>query len=206
MCAVSASTAGASSGSGDPDRRAALLLAARRVFREKGYDRAAIAEIVREAGVAQGTFYLYFQSKRDVFFALADWLNELMASHVGAEVSFEDDVETRLRGIVAACFAAARENDDLVRLVFFGAEAESAEARARMARGNPIVDALEAMLERDRAAARIADLDPVAAAPLLMGMVRNAVLEAFVRDDPELAKRLESTTADLFVNSIRARG
>lgn len=203
---MNASTAGAMGAGGDPDRRAALLLAARQVFHEKGYDHATIAEIVREAGVAQGTFYLYFQSKRDVFFALADRLNELMASHVGAGMNPEDDVEARVRAIVAACFAAARENDDLVRLIFFGAEAESAEARARMARGNPIVDALEAMLDRDRAAGRIAELDPAAAAPLLMGMVRNAVLEAFVRDDAELAKRLESTTADLFVNSIQAHG
>lgn len=201
---MSVSTAGTASAGGDPDRRAALLLSARRVFRDRGYDHATIAEIVREARVAQGTFYLYFQSKRDVFFALADQLNELMASHVGSGVSPDDDVETRVRGIVAACFAAARENDDLVQLVFFGAEAESAEAQTRMARQNPIVDALEAMLEQDRAAGRIAELDPAAAAPLLMGMVRNAVLEAFVRDDAELAKRLEATTADLFVNSIRA--
>ena len=70
----------------EPVRRAQLLRAARKVFRAKGYDGASVSEIVREAGVAQGTFYLYFPSKRDAAVSLRDGLMETMAQAVATAV------------------------------------------------------------------------------------------------------------------------
>jgi AcrR family transcriptional regulator len=42
------------------------------VFAEKGYHRTKVSDIVRKAGVAQGTFYLYFDSKKSLFLTLLD--------------------------------------------------------------------------------------------------------------------------------------
>ena len=47
------------------------MTAARSVFDEKGYDNATVSDIVTKAGVAQGTFYLYFDSKKGVVIELA---------------------------------------------------------------------------------------------------------------------------------------
>lgn len=47
--------------------RERLLEAAEEVFAEQGFFRASIAEITRRAGVAQGTFYLYFKAKEEIF-------------------------------------------------------------------------------------------------------------------------------------------
>ena len=56
-----------------PDaRRGQLLTAATAVFARRGYRAAGISDIVSEAGVARGTFYLYFESKAQVFLAIAD--------------------------------------------------------------------------------------------------------------------------------------
>jgi AcrR family transcriptional regulator len=52
------------------------LRAATRIFAKHGYRAAAISDIIRAAGVARGTFYLYFQSKQDVLFAVIDDLRE----------------------------------------------------------------------------------------------------------------------------------
>ncbi len=51
--------------------RARLLDAARQVFAEKGLPGGAIQEITSRAGVANGTFYNYFQTKEDIAAALA---------------------------------------------------------------------------------------------------------------------------------------
>lgn len=57
----------------EPDvRRQQLLAAATAVFAARGYRAAGISDIVRAAGVARGTFYLYFESKAQVFMAIAD--------------------------------------------------------------------------------------------------------------------------------------
>ncbi len=47
--------------------RKRLLDAAEAVFGRKGYHAASISDITRRAGVAQGTFYVYFPSKKAVF-------------------------------------------------------------------------------------------------------------------------------------------
>ena len=49
------------------ERRAQVLLHAKRIFARKGYHRTNVADIIARAGIARGTFYLYFQNKRDLF-------------------------------------------------------------------------------------------------------------------------------------------
>jgi AcrR family transcriptional regulator len=47
--------------------RQRIVDAAEKVFGEKGYFSASISDITREAGVALGTFYVYFESKHEIF-------------------------------------------------------------------------------------------------------------------------------------------
>ena len=54
------------------DRKIALKTAAIEVFSEKGYHNAKVSEIVELVGVAQGTFYLYYEGKQQLFSALLD--------------------------------------------------------------------------------------------------------------------------------------
>ena len=57
------------------DTRRRVLDAAERVFGELGYHEASIVKVTEAAGVAQGTFYLYFDSKKAVFDELVRDLN-----------------------------------------------------------------------------------------------------------------------------------
>jgi AcrR family transcriptional regulator len=54
------------------ERRAQILARARDVFAKRGYHATKIEHIVLSAGVARGTFYLYFEDKRGVFSELVD--------------------------------------------------------------------------------------------------------------------------------------
>lgn len=65
----------------DPEiRRGELIDAAEELFLKNGYDETAVSEIVRNAGVAQGTFYHYFKSKDGVLSAITDrWIEEIRA-------------------------------------------------------------------------------------------------------------------------------
>jgi len=60
-------------------RSSQILAAARKVFSEKGFQEATMDEIAEVAGVAKGTLYSYFPSKRDVYVAELDHgANELL--------------------------------------------------------------------------------------------------------------------------------
>ncbi len=55
--------------------RLKILRAAEKVFGDEGFYDARISEITRTAGVAAGTFYLYFQSKEELMRALIQQIN-----------------------------------------------------------------------------------------------------------------------------------
>jgi AcrR family transcriptional regulator len=57
---------------GPEERKQELIETAERLFLEKGYEQTAVADIVREVQVAQGTFYYYFSSKGDVLEAIIE--------------------------------------------------------------------------------------------------------------------------------------
>ncbi len=57
---------------GKPERRQQILNVARDVFARRGYHAAKIEDIVAAAGVARGTFYLYFEDKRAIFEEIVD--------------------------------------------------------------------------------------------------------------------------------------
>lgn len=49
------------------ERREHILRSAGKVFSRKGYRLSSVSDIVEEAAIGRGTFYLYFESKRDIF-------------------------------------------------------------------------------------------------------------------------------------------
>ncbi len=68
-------------------RRRALLEAALAVFSEKGVAGASVDDIVRAAGSAKGTFYLYFESKESIVGAVAELLVERVGDRFEAAAS-----------------------------------------------------------------------------------------------------------------------
>jgi len=68
-------------------RRAELVSAASRVFAERGVANTTVSDIVRSAGVAQGTFYLYFESKQDMVLAVVHRIGDDLLAGIESAVS-----------------------------------------------------------------------------------------------------------------------
>ncbi len=82
--------------------RQRLLDAAEQVFGDVGYERAAIADITRQAGVALGTFYVYFPSKLAIFRELVNELGHGLRRRLAEAVT---GLEGRLEIERAGCTA-----------------------------------------------------------------------------------------------------
>ena len=96
---VAPASTGARSRSEGVETRRRLLEAAEHVFGDLGYHDASIVKITEAAGVGQGTFYLYFASKKDIFDELVRDLNDRIRRR---------DAEGRREGQDAARGGAAR--------------------------------------------------------------------------------------------------
>jgi len=95
-------------------REAQILDAAARVFARKGYQRATTKEIASEAGVAEGTIYNYFDSKRDLLIAMASRL-ALESLHELNSLPSMEDVNAYVLALVTNRFDLLLKNIDLVR-------------------------------------------------------------------------------------------
>ena len=63
-----------------------ILLAATKVFSDKGYAGTEMQKVADKAGVAKGTLYLYFKSKKDLFFAVLDRFMLLLREKIHEEL------------------------------------------------------------------------------------------------------------------------
>jgi AcrR family transcriptional regulator len=99
------------------ETRAKLLEAAEQVFGELGYHDASIVKVTEAAGVGQGTFYLYFASKQEIFDELIRDLNRRVR-HTMKEASSrgETRLESELLGF-GAYFRFTADHPALYRII-----------------------------------------------------------------------------------------
>jgi AcrR family transcriptional regulator len=104
------------------DRRTQLLSAARTVFAKKGYDDSTVAEIVGRAGVAQGTFYLYFPGKESLAGAFAEQLSERFAEVAAQKSARSRSFDSALVRLFEAAYVVADEHRDIFLVANRGLE------------------------------------------------------------------------------------
>ena len=97
--------------------REKLLVAARRVFAEKGLGEATARDIVRETDLASGTFYNYFSDKEDAFRALLGEMAEQSRALVRAQRREPGlSVEERVANAYRAYFEWAVQEQELFQV------------------------------------------------------------------------------------------
>jgi AcrR family transcriptional regulator len=97
--AVDSSSGRGRRGAQREQRRQGLIDAALAVFASKGVAASSVDDIVRAAGVAKGTFYLYFQTKDDIIGAVAERVVEGVAGRM--EVLAADRTRSPAERIIA---------------------------------------------------------------------------------------------------------
>lgn len=83
---------------GPAERKSELIDVAERLFLERGYENTTVSDIVKEVGVAQGTFYYYFASKHDVLDAVIEReIDEPEREIMAIAHQVDRDAESKLR-------------------------------------------------------------------------------------------------------------
>lgn len=137
--------------------RRAIIKAAAGVIGEHGYEGASISRITDRAGLAQGTFYLYFESRQQLFDTLlpeitVDMLNAIAARVRGAANYLEVE-EIGFRTFLEL----ARKSGSLFRII---SEAQVAAPKAFHAHLDELMTRYVASLKRARKSGYLQDLNP----------------------------------------------
>lgn len=91
-----------------------LIKAALTLFQKNGVDNTSVSDIVKEAHIAQGTFYNYFQSKDDIFAAVLEAATEHTIEEIQKTANRTDiSPAKKLTLLVQQDFQMNRQNDSL---------------------------------------------------------------------------------------------
>ena len=74
--------------------RKRIVEAALRVFAEKGYHEATMEDVADRLGVSEGTIYLYFKSKRELFKAISDLGERDVAGLLSSAIESDDPMKS----------------------------------------------------------------------------------------------------------------
>ncbi len=97
--------------------REKLLAAAEDIIGEKGYDRTSIAEITQRAGVAQGTFYIYFADKKAILVELVRELSHSLRQEIAQATAGLTDRMAIERAGLRAFFDFTHRHRNLYKVV-----------------------------------------------------------------------------------------
>src|SRR5579883_2635134 len=99
------------------ENRQRLLQAAAEVVGQHGYAEASVARIVERAGLGQGTFYLYFDSRQDLFDQLLPEVGAQALAYIRQRIGDASDFMTLEERGMRAFFAYVLENPAFFRIL-----------------------------------------------------------------------------------------
>lgn len=163
------------------ERREQLLDAARNVFAKRGYARSTVDDIALEAGVARGTFYLYFGDKRDVFAELIDrFASQITAAIVrivtdDADLPVAEQVLENIRAILGVCL----QERSMTKILFTDAVGIDPEFQHKLSTFyDEVVQLLTESLRDGQALGVVADGEPRVMAYMTIGALKELLYQA----------------------------
>ena len=176
------------------ETRDKLLEAAENEFGERGFHEAAISGITQRAGVALGTFYVYFDSKEEIFRALVSHMGHLTRQWIAERIAESPDRLTAERRGIQAFFEFVRRHSNLYQII---SEAQFVAEDAYREYYTSFADAYRQNLERAAVDKDIREGDYEVWAWALIGMSVFLGMRFAAWDDSRSSEEMAATVADL---------
>jgi AcrR family transcriptional regulator len=183
----------------EPNARGRLMQAAFALYGERGFEQTTVAEIAERAGLTERTFFRHFADKREVLFAGADALRELLVSTVAKAPQILMPIDAAATGLEAAG-AFIQEGGELAQqrqaIIAASAELQERELIKLASLASALAEALRQRGVNDPAASLTAE----AGIAVFKVAFERWILETAQQDLPQLIREsldeLKALTAD----------
>ena len=167
-------------------RRRQILGHARKLFAERGYHLVSVGDIIERAGVARGTFYLHFHSKRTIFDELIDGLfaqlnQRVRRIDVGAGASPPVD---QMRENVVRVVELLLEERDLTRILLRETGADEEFDRKMNEFYSRLLARIEGGIRLGQTMNLVRSCEPHITAACVLGSVKEVMYRYAVAGEP----------------------
>ena len=98
------------------NRREQIIDAAIKVFADKGFYNAKVADVAHTAGVADGTIYLYFKNKDDLLISLFESKMEMILARFNATLQTAPSATEKLKRFIQLHFQMIEQDQNLAEV------------------------------------------------------------------------------------------
>lgn len=195
-------------------RRQQIIVAAKRVFSEKGFNKATMEDIAKEAELSPGTLYLYFKNKEELYASLSLRILQYLhirVTHVNRERSLSPD--QKLSALMEAMYDVY-DFDPLIIINMF--HLQSSETLKNLSESllaeikelsQKSIGAIAKIFEEGMDKGIYIDRHPVALADIFWSMFSGVVLweasKKIISADKDYLKSTLATAFELFERGIR---
>jgi AcrR family transcriptional regulator len=195
-------------------RRQQIIVAAKRVFSEKGFNKATMEDIAKEAELSPGTLYLYFKNKEELYASLSLRILQYLhirVTHVNKERSLSPD--QKLSALMEAMYDVY-DFDPLIIINMF--HLQSSETLKNLSESlleeikelsKKSIGAIAKIFEEGMEKGIYIDRHPVALADIFWSMFSGVVLweasKKIISSDKDYLKSTLATAFELFERGIR---
>lgn len=101
----------------DNEKYHRIIEAATKVFAKNGFYQSKIAQIAKEAGVADGTIYIYFENKDDILISLFEEQMKVVLDNMALQVAKIDDPAEKLEKFASTHLGLIEMNKDMAEII-----------------------------------------------------------------------------------------
>ncbi|AMR01369.1 MULTISPECIES: TetR family transcriptional regulator [Bacillus] len=189
------------------NKKEKIVYAAIEVFQEKGVEKTKISDIVKLAGIAQGTFYLYFPSKLSVMPAIAEVMVEKMILAVKEKVQKDVPFSNKVAQVIDAVFHFIEEYREIQALMYAGL-ASTEHIKEWEAVYEPLYMWLSEFLSEAKEAGEIRDsVHAERTAKLFIALVESAAEQVYLYDhkDDEQVDLQKEEVLDFLTHALHIK-
>lgn len=175
-------------------REQLILDSAVRVFARKGYPRTSVSEIIQEAKVARGTFYLYFKSKKDLFNSLIDRFVTDISRDTAKIYAFAGDARNlqNYRNLASDLISTITANKSLAKLILIDSHKLDGEFSGKL---NVFFDQLAATISQklndNIKSGAFRQCNTIVAANCIIGSVKEVIASWITSDSFDLEQTIK---------------
>ncbi len=187
-------------------RREQILLSAASLFGQRGYHAVSISDIIQAAGIARGTFYLYFKNKHAIFEELLDNLVVNIKSRIH-KVDLSETagpISVQLVSNLTSVFDLLLKNRALLSILLEGAVGLDKGFAQKLAEFyRQIIDTINDSLLLGQQMGLIRNCDTRTAAVVAVGALKE-ILHNFLRkeEDVDSLETIAYSLFDIYMNGV----
>ncbi len=99
-----------------PDKYESILLAAIRVFARNGFFNSKVNDVAKDAGVADGTVYLYFKNKEDLLISIFNYIIDEVIEISRKELTLLDNPSEKIRKLATLHLDLMGRDENLAKV------------------------------------------------------------------------------------------